>query len=57
MNEYDPVDICMNERTPSYIQREFCEFCEYDGCNGAAQYGPVALLVALSVVSLKMLLL
>lgn len=47
----------MNERTPSYIQREFCEYCEYDGCNGAIQYGPIALLVAAPVVALKFLLL
>lgn len=47
----------MSERTPQYIQREFCEYCEYDGCNGAVQYGPIALLVAAPAVALKFLLL
>lgn len=55
VNDFDPVDKCMLERTPSYIQREFCEFCEEDGCNGAIAYGPITLLVAASA-ALKILL-
>lgn len=43
----------MNERTPSYIQREFCEYCDSDGCNGAAQYGPMAAIILIPAVLLK----
>lgn len=33
-----------------------CETCEKDGCNGASQYGPFVLLVALPVAIAKFLL-
>lgn len=52
-----PKDECINNNTPSYIKTEFCETCDTDGCNGAAQYGPVALLVAIPVAITKILLL
>lgn len=48
---------CLNNNTPSYIKTEFCETCSTDGCNGATQYGPVALLVAIPVAVAKILLL
>lgn len=32
-----------------------CDTCEKDGCNGASQYGPFALLVVLSVAVAKFL--
>lgn len=48
---------CLSNNTPSYIKTEFCETCQTDGCNGAAQYGPVALLVAIPVAVAKILLL
>lgn len=52
-----PKDECLNNNTPSYIKTEFCETCSTDGCNGAAQYGPMALLVAIPVAVAKILLL
>ncbi|XP_055303862.1 uncharacterized protein LOC129569231 [Sitodiplosis mosellana] len=56
-NTNSPKDECLNSNTPSYIKTEFCETCTTDGCNGAAQYGPVALLVAIPVAVAKILLL
>jgi hypothetical protein len=50
-------DECLNNNTPSYIRTEFCETCSTDGCNGAAQYGPIALLVAIPAVLAKILVL
>lgn len=32
-----------------------CLICKSDGCNGASQYGPIALLVALPVAIAKIL--
>jgi len=52
-----PKDECLNSNTPSYIKTEFCETCSTDGCNGAAQYGPIALLVAIPAVIAKILIL
>jgi len=52
-----PRDECMHSSTPSYIKTEFCETCSTDGCNGAAQYGPIALLVAIPAVIAKILIL
>lgn len=41
--------------TDSAGQKDFkCNICETDGCNGAAQYGPVALLVLIPVAIAKM---
>lgn len=50
-------DECLNSNTPSYIKTEFCETCSTEGCNGAAQYGPIALLVAIPAVIAKILIL
>ncbi|XP_055683099.1 uncharacterized protein LOC129789974 [Lutzomyia longipalpis] len=50
-----PPDTCMKATTPSFIETEFCETCSHDGCNGASQYGPVALLVAIPAVLAKVL--
>jgi len=50
-------DECLNNSTPSYIRTEFCETCSTDGCNGAAQYGPIALMVLIPAVLAKILLL
>lgn len=48
VSDYDPYDKCLYDRTPTHVQREFCEYCDADGCNGAAQYGPIAALVVIS---------
>lgn len=32
-----------------------CEICESDGCNGATQYGPAALLICIPLVIVKIL--
>jgi len=52
-----PRDSCYSTNTPSYIKTEYCQTCTTDGCNGAAQYGPIAMLVAIPVVIAKMLVL
>jgi hypothetical protein len=52
-----PRDSCYNTNTPSYIRTEYCQTCTTDGCNGASQYGPIAMLVAIPVVIAKMLVL
>lgn len=52
-----PRDACYSVSTPSYIRTQFCETCTTDGCNGAAQYGPTALLTVASVVLAKLLVL
>lgn len=52
-----PKNECLNNNTPSYIKTEFCETCSTDGCNGAAQYGPVALLVIIPAAIAKLLVL
>lgn len=52
-----PKDACANANTPEYIKTEFCETCNFDGCNGAAQYGPIAMLVIIPAVLAKLLLL
>lgn len=46
---------CINAQTPSYIKTEFCETCTTDGCNGASQYGPAALMVLLTALVAKLL--
>ncbi|XP_055545324.1 uncharacterized protein LOC129730197 [Wyeomyia smithii] len=50
-----PPNSCINAQTPSYIKTEFCETCTTDGCNGAAQYGPALLTVALTALVAKLL--
>lgn len=35
---------------------DFCETCSSDGCNGAAQYGPIALMAAIPVAIAKLML-
>lgn len=52
-----PKNECLNNNTPSYIKTEYCETCATDGCNGAAQYGPVALLVVIPAAIAKLLVL
>lgn len=47
-------DECLSLNTPSYIRTEFCETCTTDGCNGAAQYGPIAMLIALPIAIAKL---
>lgn len=32
-----------------------CEKCETDGCNGATQYGPIAILIVLPIAIVKFL--
>lgn len=44
---------CLNSSTPSYIKTAYCETCTTDGCNGAAQYGPIALLIAIPMAVAK----
>ncbi|XP_049280231.1 uncharacterized protein LOC125762322 [Anopheles funestus] len=46
---------CLNAQTPSYIKTEFCETCLTDGCNGASQYGPAALMILISALVAKLL--
>lgn len=29
---------------------DFCEHCDTDGCNGAAQYGPMAAIIAIPAI-------
>uniref|UniRef100_A0A6E8VWJ5 Protein quiver n=1 Tax=Anopheles coluzzii TaxID=1518534 RepID=A0A6E8VWJ5_ANOCL len=50
-----PPNSCLNAQTPSYIKTEFCETCITDGCNGAAQYGPAALMILISAFVAKLL--
>uniref|UniRef100_A0A182YN72 Protein sleepless n=1 Tax=Anopheles stephensi TaxID=30069 RepID=A0A182YN72_ANOST len=50
-----PPNSCVNAQTPSYIKTEFCETCLTDGCNGAAQYGPAALMILISALVAKLL--
>uniref|UniRef100_A0A2M4C2B6 Putative secreted protein n=2 Tax=Anopheles marajoara TaxID=58244 RepID=A0A2M4C2B6_9DIPT len=50
-----PPNSCLNTQTPSYIKTEFCETCTTDGCNGAAEYGPAAVLVLVSALVAKLL--
>ncbi|KFB46236.1 AGAP008640-PA-like protein [Anopheles sinensis] len=50
-----PPNACTNAQTPSYIKTEFCETCLTDGCNGASQYGPAALLVVVTAFLAKLL--
>lgn len=57
MNANAAKDSCMNEQVSQSIQREFCEFCDTDGCNGASAYGPAALLIVLSAAVTKLLFL
>jgi len=52
-----PRDSCYSTNTPSYIKTEYCQTCTTDGCNGASQYGPIAMLVGIPVVIAKMLVL
>lgn len=52
-----PRDSCYSTNTPSYIKTEYCQTCNTDGCNGAGQFGPIAMLVAVPVVVAKMLVL
>lgn len=47
---------CLNTNTPSYIKTEFCETCNTDGCNGAGQFGPIAILVAIPTIILAKIL-
>lgn len=51
-----PRDACANANTPEYIRTEFCETCDTEGCNGAGQFAPIALLVAIPTVIAKILL-
>lgn len=49
-------DQCFSDsRHPRGMDVEFCETCLTDGCNGAAQYGPAALLIALTGAIAKIL--
>ncbi|XP_058057147.1 uncharacterized protein LOC131208421 [Anopheles bellator] len=50
-----PPNSCLNAQTPSYIRTEFCETCTTDGCNGAAEYGPAAVVVLVSALVAKLL--
>ncbi|XP_055635645.1 uncharacterized protein LOC129775231 [Toxorhynchites rutilus septentrionalis] len=50
-----PPNHCINAATPGYIKTEFCETCTTDGCNGASQYGPAALVVLLMALVAKLL--
>lgn len=50
-----PRDTCQSVGTPSYIRTEFCETCTTDGCNGAAQYGPIAVVTIAAVAIAKLL--
>lgn len=52
-----PKDECLHNNTEAYIKMEFCESCDTDGCNNATQYGPLTLLIAVSVAFAKLLLL
>lgn len=45
----------MHEQVSRSIQREFCEVCDTDGCNGAAQYGPAIAFVIVSAAVTKFL--
>lgn len=51
-----PRDACANANTPEYIRTEFCETCDTEGCNGAGQFGPIAVLVAIPAVVAKILM-
>lgn len=44
---------CKNADTPANTKTEFCETCSTDGCNGAAQYGPIALSIAIPLMILS----
>lgn len=46
---------CMNNKVPPHTENEFCETCDTDGCNGASQFGPVALLITVPVAIAKIL--
>lgn len=54
-NPNESKDSCMHEQVSSSIQREFCEICDTDGCNGASQYGPAILFVIVSAAITKFL--
>lgn len=54
-NVNDAKDACMHEQVSRSIQREFCEVCDTDGCNGGAQYGPAILFVIVSAAVTKFL--
>lgn len=44
-----PKDQCFDNVTVSFIKNEHCDYCDRDGCNGAAQYGPIALFIVVPV--------
>lgn len=41
---------CKNIPADSLV--EYCEICDTDGCNSAAQYGPLALLIVSCLIKL-----
>lgn len=50
-----PADECLENFTPPHMKTEFCEACNIDGCNTAAiTNGPIALLIAISIVIIKL---
>lgn len=55
-NVYAPQGECVNENAPSSVTTEFCETCDTDGCNGASQHSPIAIMIVVSVIAAKIAL-
>lgn len=49
-SEDAPIEECLENITPPHIKTEFCEACDQDGCNDAAQYSPKSLIVIVPLV-------
>ena len=48
---------CLDSEFILVMQSGIAESCDSDGCNGASQYGPIAMMIAIPVIVMKILML